>query len=793
MRRGRLLIFLLALALVVAGGEGLALWNEQNVKITSISATKVASGTEVTIMGNAPLLYSYYVPAATPDQLLVDFPNTLPAEIPLKMEPNTPEVKRIEVEKVSTKEMELTRVKIHFAQPCQFEVRDGGKELRIFVRLKPGEPVTKKEVKPQEVAKPVIKKKEKEVPSAPPPLKKEVTGAGQARNVNKIIARKVDDTVVVSVLGNGRFKFNKFELSNPPRLVLDIEAVKKLSRDIIKVDSPLLSRVRSSQFKSQPVPITRVVLDLGKATSYEIIPEANVLKVLLSPLPPGKKVAVLRKEAEKPVVPPPKKEKKTEVVPPKRVEKEKLVKKKVVPTKIAPPKEEKVALPAVAKKPLAEKKVISRPTAPSVSEKVAPKEEKKPSELISLKFRDADIRDVIRLFADFTGKNFVIDPGVSGRVTVVLNDVPWEKALDIILRNNDLAKVEEEGVYWIATAAKIKAREDAQRALEESRKLSAPLTTATQRISYAKARELEPIVRQNLTKRGTVIVDERTNTLIISDIEGKVSEIVNLIKSLDVPTKQVLISARIVESTQEFIQRLGVQWGLKAVGDAAHGNTTQFVFPNTYVVQGATGISSQISDYKVPYAVNLPITPTAGIGISFGNILNSFRLDAQLLVAEQTGEIRVLSRPRVATQSNKQAKIESGQVLPYQTYTEMMGAITQFLTATLSLAVTPQITAENTVMMDIEIKNDTVGISYPGVHGSLLPSKATQSATSSILVANGETAVIGGIATLRTEITRGRVPLFHRIPILGWLFKNKDEKQQNKELVIFITPSILNP
>ena len=229
------------------------------------------------------------------------------------------------------------------------------------------------------------------------------------------------------------------------------------------------------------------------------------------------------------------------------------------------------------------------------------------------------------------------------------------------------------------------------------------------------------------------------------------------------------------------------------MGDAAHGNTTQFVFPNTYVVQGATGISSQISDYKVPYAVNLPITPTAGIGISFGNILNSFRLDAQLLAAEQTGEIRVLSRPRVATQSNKQAKIESGQVLPYQTYTEMMGAITQFLTATLSLAVTPQITAENTVMMDIEIKNDTVGISYPGVHGSLLPSKATQSATSSILVANGETAVIGGIATLRTEITRGRVPLFHRIPILGWLFKSKDEKQQNKELVIFITPSILNP
>jgi type IV pilus assembly protein PilQ len=278
-----------------------------------------------------------------------------------------------------------------------------------------------------------------------------------------------------------------------------------------------------------------------------------------------------------------------------------------------------------------------------------------------------------------------------------------------------------------------------------------------------------------LSQRGSVIVDSRTNSLIIKELPAYMDTIVSVIDRLDTPEPQVMIEARIIETTKRFTREFGIDWGFTGVADAAHGNTTGLVFPNNGQVTGG---------------VNVPGGGDSGtLAFRLGNVLNTFQLDVALQAAESEGLINILSAPKVATLNNQQASIESGLQIPVQTIANNTVTV-QYVAATLSLSVTPQVTAEGTVMMDINIAKREPQLAFlvPGATNAPI---ATKQATTRLLVRDGGTAVIGGIYKVSTDQGEDRVPGLANIPIIGNLFKNKSRREENEELLIFITPRII--
>jgi len=392
---------------------------------------------------------------------------------------------------------------------------------------------------------------------------------------------------------------------------------------------------------------------------------------------------------------------------------------------------------------------------------------------ISLNFKDADLKDVFRIFHEISGYNIVLDPSVSGSVTIVLESVPEDQALDIILKNNGLDKIFENNVIRIASTQKLSQEAAARKQLQEAKELEENPVTFTRSLSYAKAKDVVPIVKRIMSKRGDVIMDDRTNTLVISDIAAKREPINRLIDSLDEQTPQVSIEARIVETDREFERDLGITWGANAKWDPSLGTQTGLQFPHTA---------------DVSYDVNLPAKATAGsLGVSFGNVLNSFTLNAKLDAFELNGDVKILSAPRVATQNNQTAIIEQGTQIPVvnTTATEIN---VEFISASLRLEVTPQITKEGTVIMMVKVDNSSPD--FVNRVGDV-PPIITERAQTQILVEDGGTAVIGGIFRINDSVSETGVPGLKRIPGLGWLFKSKSINRKNTELLIFITPRIL--
>lgn len=411
---------------------------------------------------------------------------------------------------------------------------------------------------------------------------------------------------------------------------------------------------------------------------------------------------------------------------------------------------------------------------------------------LTITFVDTDIRDVARFFSNFTGLNVVVDPEVDGPVTVSFFDVPWDVALTAILQSHQLGYQVAHNIVRVSSLARLAGEAEGRAALARQEELATPLSIRTIRLSYAQAADLTPIVEGQLSERGEAVIDARTNSLIVKDTPDVLRGVGELVASLDIASPQVLIESRIVETTKEFSHALGIQWGFSGVADAAHGNTTGLVFPNNFSVQGnsfdtvggtpATGISG------VPFAVNLPAAEaSSGIALSMGNILDTFRLDVALSAMEEQGNGKVISSPKVTAQDNIEASIESGQRIPVQTLIDNTASIT-FINANLQLKVTPQITAENTIMLDIVVDKSEPDFSNP-VNG--IPTIFTRRAETRLLVRDGGTTVIGGIFQMSTISSERRVPFFHKIPLLGALFKSKQTQQRNNELLIFITPRIL--
>jgi type IV pilus assembly protein PilQ len=418
---------------------------------------------------------------------------------------------------------------------------------------------------------------------------------------------------------------------------------------------------------------------------------------------------------------------------------------------------------------------------------------------ISLDFKDADLQNVFRIIAEVSNLNIITSDDVKGKVTLRLINVPWDQALDLVLQAKALGAKQDGNVIRIAPLAALRteerARLDAQKEVE---KLKATLeaVTVTLPVSYTKAADLQPKIKDLLSEGGKIQIDDRTNTIVMRDLQRNVDEARALIAKLDTATPQVLIEARIVEVDTSFSRELGVQWGgsWNTAGKTKFGvsgiqDSTGAFLPGAPVTN--TGLTPFSSTSPTPnFAVNLPAKfgLGAGGGISFGILRDNLRLDLSLSALEASNKGRVISSPKVITIDNKEATIEQGTQIPYSTVSAS-GTNTQFIDATLSLKVTPHITPDGGVIMKLEAKNDSQG----DVGATGQPAINTKKATTEVLVRDGETAVIGGILQISRKETEVGLPWLSKIPVLGYLFRNDTSQATNRELLIFITPKILKP
>jgi type IV pilus secretin PilQ/predicted competence protein len=601
---------------------------------------------------------------------------------------------------------------------------------------------------------------------------------------NKIhVMTKLSETPVVQV----------FVLDNPLRLVADFfDTTLSAGSTLLNVEKNLgIEKVRAGQFQVlSPYTIARMAFDLSEPRYYTIDAKAGELDfsfykddaAQVPPLTSTPFLLPIGALALKPPTPTP----------------------EAVPTKVEKPAEAVAPAPKpTLPTPAVEEAAPAKPSPPVPVAEQVPEEQFKPKtivetrerytgELVSLKFKDADLRDVILSLGYQFGFNVVFDPEVRGSVTCDLVSIPWDQALDLLLKQNKMGKVIEGNILRIASITTLTREDEENRKFKESRELAQPVSVKTFTLSYAKAKDVLELIKGKISARGGAIVDERTNVLVIEDVSGRLELLEKLISLFDAPNPQVSIEARIIEASSNFARNLGVQLGFKSVMDPFYGNPTNLKFPNKILIDGTQiPVGTETKGLGGPlggYAINLPAPSfTSALGLSFGNVADTLRIDLAISALETTGEGKIISCPTVTTQNYKQAEIIQGQQIPVQT-TANFTTTTRYQNAALELRATPQITAEGTIIMDIEIQNNSADFAHL-VNG--IPPIITQRASTRVLVNDGGTAVIGGIYRTEDSITRENVPFLHKIPILGSLFKNMARYKTNRELLIFITPRII--
>ncbi len=544
-----------------------------------------------------------------------------------------------------------------------------------------------------------------------------VTETSDAEIIDNIEFSKSDDKIRVIISGDGKMNTNVFQLKNN-RLVVDIPNV-STTISAPRTFEPPVADLRIGKYPDK----TRVVFDLTGPAEYDVSTEGK--QVIVS----FKKPVAIRMSA------------KTE----------------------AP----------VIKKPLATPKTAEKPF---VSGKYVGEE-------ISIDFQDADLLHVFRLIATISGYNIVVSPQVKGTFSMKLLNVPWDQALDIILRNYGLAKIVQGNIIRIAPRSLIVQEEEEIAKVKESQEKAGKLETRVYAINYADVAQIKSAINtaKILTKRGFISVDKRTSSVIIKDVEKKHIEYENLIKALDVPTRQVNIEARIVEVTTNFAKEFGIQWG-------------GTVSPTPQMQVSGAGLTGGTGSFgSSPLLVNLPAAVGSGAGGGIGFGLISARqlrsLDIQLSAMESTGEGKIISNPRITTLDNEKATIQQGKKIPYQSAAEGGGTKTSFVDAALELTVTPHITPEGTIAMDVQVKKNEADFSQTAAGGA--PTIDTKEATTKVLVKDSDTIVIGGIFKTTKSQSLAGVPALSKIPFLGWLFKTKRDRTDTSELLIFITPRIV--
>ena len=653
---------------------------------------------------------------------------------------------------------------------------------------------------------------------------------GAISRIREVSVAHGEGSLNVEISGSGPMSATTMKLAHPDRVVVDIpnSMLQGRAREIA-VNSADVKSVRVARFDAG---ITRIVLDMAQIHDFEVVPEGNKLVVKLHdgangskpvPLPESKTTvastsAAPQPEAQssQPATASTKTETKMVAATPSRAE--------VAASHFA----HDVAAPAGNQPPFAAHgSMASQPAAVNAAlqqqqqqPQALPQAMPQPvqstgagtavavsspqgsncttgrytGEPFGMNFKDLDLKDFFRLIHEISGLNVVLDPSVKGSVTIVLDDVPWDQALAIVLDNNGLACTLQGNVLRIATLETMKTEAEARRAQQEAQALAVPKQTFTYYLSYGHAKDAMPIIKKFLSPRGDVVADDRSNALIVEDIPSVLTKVADLVRTLDRKAPEVEIEARVVASTRTFARDIGTQLavgfgsGPNAVGGGLGDNSPiNVTLPNGEVPKFITGANSTTT---IPLFSNLGATgPTSGI--EFSNATAGFRLDFILTAAESRGLLKILSRPTITVQNNIAALIRQGSRIPVVTQAQLGGPPTvTYVDAFLRLTVTPQITAENTIFLNVDVENTVPDFSR--VTGSQLnPTLNTQQATTQLLVTDGGTVVIGGVIQTQNSVAIAQVPFLGSIPLLGNLFKHTNINTSTAELIFFITPKII--
>jgi len=448
--------------------------------------------------------------------------------------------------------------------------------------------------------------------------------------------------------------------------------------------------------------------------------------------------------------------------------------------------------------PVAQQAIDSKPTLFSADREYT-------GERLTLSFQDIETRAVLQLLADVSGRNIIVSDTVQGNVTLRLQNVPWDQALDIVLATKGLDMRENGGVIIVAPADEISAREKADLEARKEIRALEPLLSEYVQVNYAKASDLADLMKGGkgnslLSERGSVGIDERTNTLLVNDVAERITEIRRLVNTLDIPVRQVLIESRIVIVRDNFSRDLGVRWGVTAVSDHSDGLvavTGTGSGTNTIVNSGINNINNSGQPFPVQlpalndrYNVNLPIANPAGT-LALALLDEDFLVDLEISALQAEGRGEVVSSPRVITANQKEASIRQGVEIPYQEAASSGATTTQFKEAVLSLTVTPQITPDDRIILDLVVTKDSVGANVQSANGGSVPSIDTRAIETQVLVNNGQTVVLGGIYETEESEDQTKVPFLGDIPGLGQLFRSTRKVSNKSELLIFVTPKIL--
>ena len=652
-----------------------------------------------------------------------------------------------------------------------------------------------------------------------------------------------DNEISIEITAAGDVTPKLSTLDRPNRVIVDLpNTVAVTSKRQIAVDSDGVKMVRVGMDGQVP-PTTRIVVDVEQAIKYDLVPDGDKLVLRLhtnefvakaapahqAAKPAGPRLMAVSQPVAAVSAPKPAEEKKPVTsaaattaaandfvfVEPSYQPKNSTTEAKK-PVEIEPSVRAMEAAAKFGDKPAAEllpKTSASlqaqgqAATAPQPAVNMAAEQKaqmgqhnlngpKYTGEPISVNLKDVDLKDFFRLIHEISGLNVVLDPNVKGTLTIVLDDVPWDQALDIVLKNNDLSRQLDGNVLRIATVETLKKEAEARRAQVEAEALAVDKISVTRFLSYAHAKDVVPTVKNFLSQRGDVIADERTNAVIIQDIPNVIPPIDRLLQQLDRKTQEVEIEARVVAATRSFARDIGTQLGLgwgnaaTAVGGASSVGTSPvgvFGLQPRYTVVGSQAPGGSTLT-QIPLFSNLPVTsPTSGL--SFLNFSRKYQIDAVLTMAESRGLLKILSRPRVVTQNNIQALVRQGVRVPIVTQAQLGGPPTvTYVDAFLRLTVTPQITSENTIFLNVDVENTTPDFGRT-VQGN--PTLITQQATTQVLVTDGGTVVIGGVIQTQNSVNVAQVPLLGNIPALGNLFKRRSVSTSNQELIFFITPRII--
>jgi type IV pilus assembly protein PilQ len=612
----------------------------------------------------------------------------------------------------------------------------------------------------------------------------------------------------VRVIGSGPLSYHATRLQNPDRLVLDFAGSHlKTSNKQIPSSLDPIREVRLAQFTPD---VARIVIDLRQPARYNINASGNSVVVVFgsAPAASGTSGGSLKSSprSEPSNLTTTKSVAKSEPAPAETTATQ--------PTAIPAPA---AVLPVSYTQPAA----LAAPAAAGAAEAIpAPAETsssndgpkpmvdgqapvpapsgKYSGEPISVNLKDVDLRDFFRLIHEISGLNVVVDPAVKGNLTIVLDDVPWDQALDIVLKNNDLDKQLDGNVLRVAAKDTLKKEAQQNRDLAKAQAEAADVVTTTRVLSYAKASDLVVTLKKFLSSRGDVLADSRSNTLIIRDIPTVLPVLDNLIRQLDRKSQQVEIEARVVAANRSFSREIGTQLAFAAASNSGRNlfsgtggvGTSPVIrnfppLPAPPVVVGTGGPTA--TNGALPLNTNLGVgAPTSGISYSFSAA--NFALDVIITAAEDRGVGKLLSKPKVITQNNQKATVKQGTKIPVQTIVNNTVSV-QFVDAVLQLEVTPQITADGTVFMDVTVTNDQIDQAIPRVQG--IPAIDTQSAETKVLINDGGTVVIGGIIVTNQQTDVKQVPLFGSIPAVGNLFKHTTVSSTAQELLFFLTPRIM--